>query len=152
MSGVTASTIRNRSMASGAVTVTCWLGTGEPDSRSTNGWDTGTNGIDLTSSISSMRKLASQRLKRNNGSWSELRYRGSDFPAMIWVAYAERLVSLWDIRCWRLHHRHLALLFGSNGSKRIRSDNRRTVNSRSEVNLGASTGEYEYAYPARRKS
>src|SRR5258705_2536858 len=32
-----------------------------------------------------MRKLASQRWKRNNGSWSELRCRGSDFPAMIWL-------------------------------------------------------------------
>jgi hypothetical protein len=41
------------------------------------------------------------------------------------VAYAERLVSLWDIRCWRLHHRHLALLFGSNAaanSKRQQKD------------------------------
>src|SRR5665811_1154085 len=32
-----------------------------------------------------MRKLASQRWKRNSGSWSELRCRGSDFPAMIWL-------------------------------------------------------------------
>jgi hypothetical protein len=32
-----------------------------PISRSTNGWDTGTYGIDLISAISSMRKLASQR-------------------------------------------------------------------------------------------
>src|SRR4051794_18174495 len=32
-----------------------------------------------------MRKLASQRPKRNSGSWSELRGRGSDFPAMIWL-------------------------------------------------------------------
>jgi hypothetical protein len=45
----------------------------------------GMGGIDLISSTSSMRKLASQRWKRNNGSWSELRCRGSDFPAMIWL-------------------------------------------------------------------
>jgi hypothetical protein len=56
-----------------------------PISRSTNGWDTGTYGIDLISSTSSMRKLASQRWKRNSGSWLELTYRGSDFPAMIWL-------------------------------------------------------------------
>src|ERR1700704_884836 len=56
-----------------------------PISRSTNGWDTGTYGIDLISSTSNMRKLASQRWKRNSGSWSELRCRGSDFPAMIWL-------------------------------------------------------------------
>jgi hypothetical protein len=41
--------------------------------------------IDLICSTSSMRKLAGQRWKRNNGSWSEHRYRGSDFPAMIWL-------------------------------------------------------------------
>ena len=34
-----------------------------PISRSTNGWDTGAYGIDLISSTSSMRKLASQRWK-----------------------------------------------------------------------------------------
>src|SRR5665811_1456637 len=42
-------------------------------------------GIDLISSTSSMRKLASQRWKRNSGSWSGLRCRGSNFPAMIWL-------------------------------------------------------------------
>jgi hypothetical protein len=42
-----------------------------------------TYGIDLISSTSSMRELASQRWKRNSGSWSELRCRGSDFPPMI---------------------------------------------------------------------
>src|SRR6202023_2663789 len=36
----------------------------------------GTCGIDLISSTWSMRKLGSQRGKRNSGSWSELRSRG----------------------------------------------------------------------------
>jgi len=41
-----------------------------PISRSTNGCETGAYGTDLTSSIWSTRRLASQRWNRNSGSWS----------------------------------------------------------------------------------
>ena len=54
-----------------------------PDQPFHERMDRGAYGTDLISSTSSMRKLASQRWKRNNGSWSALRCRGSDFPAMI---------------------------------------------------------------------
>ena len=56
-----------------------------PISLSTNGCETGMYGTELICLTSITRKLASQRWKRNSGSWSELRCRGSDRPAIIWL-------------------------------------------------------------------
>jgi hypothetical protein len=42
----------------------------------------GAYGIDLISSISSTRRLASQRWNRNNGSWSVLKCFGSGWPTV----------------------------------------------------------------------
>src|SRR5664279_4804718 len=61
-----------------------------------------------------MRKLASQRWKRNSGSWSELRCRGSDFPAMIWLNIRQTdtpqrsalNAKADDPTCEHVHHHH----------------------------------------------
>jgi len=49
-------------------------------SRSTKGWDSGTRGTVLISSISRIRRFAVHRCALNTGSWAVLTYRGKSWP------------------------------------------------------------------------